>query len=467
MKSKKGVTLIALAVMIGVLGILASIATYSGMSVVQSSKFTKFSTELKIMQTQVNNIYEKTKTGELEKDKIGQNLSVNTSVSQQAARVFTSNESEITSSEGYKYWNLETIKNLGIEGVEQDFFVNLDTRSIVSYKGFEYEGKTYYTLAQIPNGLYNVNYTEPNAKPTFGVDYTALGENKWRINVTNISYQGYIDKWQVQYKLEEKDYWNTSDDLSFVVNSTGNYIVKLINGSIVSEEKNINIGYIQDGLQLHLDAINNIGEGDSNHSITTTVWKDLSGNDNDAKLNNFFDNENSKWNNNNLELDGTNDFATIDHSKNTTMTTTNQTIEIVMNRKGHLSTKELRGILFVRWVGYTVELNAITNNQYTLAYGRNSSGGYLVSNQKLELNIPYSISLTHSNNISKIYINTKYDNQQSVVPSAYTATITTIGKYTDNNPVRGQIYSIRMYNRELTPEEINYNYQIDKGRFGI
>ena len=40
----------------------------------------------------------------------------------------------------------------------------------------------------------------------------------------------------------------------------------------------------------------------------------------------------------------------------------------------------------------------------------------------------------------------------------YTATYRSLG---------AKIYSIRVYNRKLTEEELQYNYEIDKARFGI
>ena len=52
----KGVTLISLVVTIVVLIILTSIATYSGVNVIRQSKLDKFTAEMKIMQTEVNNL---------------------------------------------------------------------------------------------------------------------------------------------------------------------------------------------------------------------------------------------------------------------------------------------------------------------------------------------------------------------------------------------------------------------------
>ena len=42
-----------------------------------------------------------------------------------------------------------------------------------------------------------------------------------------------------------------------------------------------------------------------------------------------------------------------------------------------------------------------------------------------------------------------------------------ISGYSGGWRMKGKIYSIRVYNRALTQEEINHNYQMDKKRFGI
>ncbi|MCI8412163.1 MAG: hypothetical protein HFJ40_07060 [Clostridia bacterium] len=57
-KNNKGITLITLVVTVIVIGILASVATYSGIEVINSSKLTRFTTEMKLIQTKVNEIYE-------------------------------------------------------------------------------------------------------------------------------------------------------------------------------------------------------------------------------------------------------------------------------------------------------------------------------------------------------------------------------------------------------------------------
>ena len=245
--NSKGITLISLVITIAVLLILASIATYSGIDVIRQSKLNKFTAEMKVMQTQVNDLYQKytdgrsvtiggsTYTGDDILNKIGQDLPSN------ADSVFTSEKSGITEKEGYRYYNQNTIKGLNIDRVDGEFYVNVKNRSVISTEGLEYEGTTYYTLEQLPNGLYNVDYEDKNTgKPTFDVSIENIGD-KNRIVISNINYNGYVDKWQVKYQKEGQDYWSTSDDLSFVVSEDGLYKVKIVNGNIESDEKKVMI----------------------------------------------------------------------------------------------------------------------------------------------------------------------------------------------------------------------------------
>ena len=131
----KGVTLISLVVTIVVLIILASIATYSGVNVIKESKLNKFTAEMKIMQTEVNNLYDRYSNGEVSVLEIGKELD------SEANNVFTGSASGITDSSGYRYYDRETIESLEIEGVEEEFYVNVEKRSVISKLGIEYEGK--------------------------------------------------------------------------------------------------------------------------------------------------------------------------------------------------------------------------------------------------------------------------------------------------------------------------------------
>ena len=235
-KNTKGITLISLVITIIIIIILASVATYSGIKVVNSSKLAAFTTELKIMQTQVNKLYDERTDDEETIDGLGKEIST---VQTQADKVFAAIANEIDNRAGYRYYDQETIKNLGIEGVEGEFFVNVQKRSVVSYEGLKYEGNTYYTLNQLPDSLYNVEYQASQEQPDFDVDYELLENGRYKIKISNINYNGNINKWQLKYKKENEDDWKTTNNYSFTIDEVGNYRVKIANNNTESREKQI------------------------------------------------------------------------------------------------------------------------------------------------------------------------------------------------------------------------------------
>ena len=237
LNERKGITLVSLAITISVLIILASIGTSAGIDVIKQAKLNTFTTELEVMQTKVNELYDEYSSGNNDVLDYGQDLSLSGG---QADKVLTN--SVITGNKSdYRYYNKTTINDLKLEGIDSEFFVNVKTRSVVSYNGMEYEGITYYTLEQLPQGLYNVTYEDRNTgRPTF--EYSVKSESgAYEITVSNIQYDGYIEKWEVRYKKEGQDYWMSSEDLTFTVNNSGKYYIKIVNGDVESDQKEITI----------------------------------------------------------------------------------------------------------------------------------------------------------------------------------------------------------------------------------
>ena len=162
LNERKGITLVSLAITIVVLIILASIGTSAGIDVIKQAKLNAFTTELEVMQVKVNELYDEYSSGNNEVLDYGKDLSLSGG---QADKVLTSSVSGITDNKAdYRYYDKTTIDALKLEGIDSEFFVNVKTRSVVSYNGMEYEGVTYYTLEQLPQGLYNVNYEDRNTE---------------------------------------------------------------------------------------------------------------------------------------------------------------------------------------------------------------------------------------------------------------------------------------------------------------
>ncbi len=262
-KNNSGITLTSLIITIIVLLILASIAVYSGIETVRSSKLTKFTTEMKIMQLKVNDLYDSytnnrsVKVGETEYVGKGQEASEGVEAKPgvqeigkdlSAAPQDKLNEAssgsgiDITTENGYRYYDVETVKSLQIDGVEGEFFISVPNRQVISVDGFEYDGQKYYTLEQLPDGLYNVEYNPINDTPTFDATYEQIGDNKWKITISNIQYDGYISKWDVRYQKDGQSYWSTSEELTFEVNESGLYKIYIEKGDVRSAETSKALG---------------------------------------------------------------------------------------------------------------------------------------------------------------------------------------------------------------------------------
>ena len=248
MRKENGITLISLVITIILLLILATIGINSGVTTIKSSKLTKFTTELKIMQTEVNDLYNKWQNGnEEEKNNILQQGKATDGTSiDNVIKNGVVPDKYVENKDRYRLYDTETIKNqLQIDGVESEFFVDVQGRRVVSTEGIENEGEMCYTLEQLPDGLYNVDYEENNGTVDFDVNGQVISESRGRIKISNVRKvdgTGKIDKWQIRYRVqgEGDDSWKvtnefTGSEYSFDVNKLEVYEVQVFHGEITGE----------------------------------------------------------------------------------------------------------------------------------------------------------------------------------------------------------------------------------------
>ena len=302
MKNKKGnenaITLISLVITIVILLILATIGISTGIETINSSKLTKFNTEMKIMQLKANEWYDEYNqaTNDEEKQEIinrGESIvsgEGQTDVVTQADKVFTLEESGIIfddtqKREDYRYYSNKKLKELGVEGVEQDFFVNVKNRMIVSYEGLSYKGEMYYTISQLPQmDIYNVDYEANSGAPTFKVRFSEMEKNKrWKIEVYDIQYEdGYINKWNVKYRIKGEENWKTSTNLEFEVSEQGIYEIMIENNEIYSNDPPIEIA-IEGEVKIGRDFTDKNGNEWIWIEVPKNIYNDTNYNDNGNK----------------------------------------------------------------------------------------------------------------------------------------------------------------------------------------
>ena len=232
-KGEKGITLLALVVTIGVMILLAGMGAYTSTSSIKSSHYDVFKTELKIMQSQVNQITEEYSK---ENKKIGVELTdiekeiLNTEeVAEQLTK--KAEDADMTIEEiqnGFRICTTDYIKEtLGIENITRDYLINLEQCIVVSEESVEYEGTTYYMLEQMDDGLYNVTYKDQISKTGNFTITTNKTEEEYKITVTP-EHEKYVSKWQIKYKLQDSTYWKTTNNLTFTVDRPGTYEIQVI-----------------------------------------------------------------------------------------------------------------------------------------------------------------------------------------------------------------------------------------------
>lgn len=255
LKNDSGITLMTLVITIIVLLILSTVAISSGKQAIENTKLTTFTAEMKIMQTHVNELYDKyTNGGTITIDDISytgndesngiQNIGESTTNGDDYSKAKNYiEENSYGDISNYKIYKPELLQKMGIDGVKQTFLVNVTERKVVSAKGLKYEGRMYYTLEQLPEGLYNVEYTESTSVPDIQIKFEYIGEDKWRIMVSDIDYEGYISKWNVQYKLKDEANWHTSSETSFIVKKAGKYDIKVFNDKVESKVETLTVDH--------------------------------------------------------------------------------------------------------------------------------------------------------------------------------------------------------------------------------
>ena len=281
---EKGITLIALVITIIVLLIIASISTYTGINAIKSSKLTKFKQELEIMQAEVDLLYEKCKNddGNLDADKInsiGKDLS--NLDTEEINDIFYS--FNIDNTEDYRYYDIETIENLGISGVENEYLVSIKDRNVISIEGFESDGKLYRNLYEFPEKK-RVGGSLDKGEVTFSVDVEEDSEG-WNIHISNIEYSKYVGKGKILYQQVGEENWTTlvtefkDDEYSFVIQEPGEYNIKIIDAANVEKitDESITIealgNYLVDGTTYY-DTLQEAVDGANNGSMIK-VMKDV------------------------------------------------------------------------------------------------------------------------------------------------------------------------------------------------
>lgn len=263
-----------------------------------------------------------------------------------------------------------------------------------------------------------------------------------------------LSKIDLKNIIQQNDYSSSMEDNKFI-SKTGGYEIQY---KEITGWENI---YIKNRLILHLDAINNTGSGDNNHSQTATIWKNLENGKNNAII------DGAVWDNNSLSFDGVDDWAKLGQFIDQKTITIEATI---MPKNTSVSEEDVFG----NWEEGGFGIYLANGVPY---FDVHVGGEYieLTSGEQLNQNQIYTICGTYDGNSAKIYINGELKdtkNISGIIANPESDTTMIIGaKPLNDHPVSDfaniNMYSGRIYDRALTEEEVKNNYEIDKERFNF
>lgn len=215
---------------------------------------------------------------------------------------------------------------------------------------------------------------------------------------------------------------------------------------------------VKDGLILYYDF-----KGMKNSDATKGVARDLSGKGNNGILQNFAYTSGSGYNNG-LKFDGIDDYGII----SLTPSFRNTTYEFTINWEGQTEGKAYQ--VLIQPSSYWVDGVFMSNGNIRVSVrvdGAYQSVEYPMTDY-LNKNILVTRVLDSDNKVLKLFINGIKVGEKILIADVYERVNE---RYYLNSPGKdsfsGNINSLKVYNKPLTDQEIQHNYQIEKERWGL
>jgi hypothetical protein len=207
---------------------------------------------------------------------------------------------------------------------------------------------------------------------------------------------------------------------------------------------------VRDGLILNLDAANS-----KSYTGSGTTWNDLSG---FSKNGTLVGGVGYSANNlGSLVFDGVDDHITISQRETSSQFTYEAFLMPTNVSKDQMYVGTISDAFYIRITGSRAFLSVSAGGQRTLTH-----------DTTLQNNIVYHIVSIYNGVQLKIYVNNILTSGAVINASMTSWGADRIGRWRDGDQRSfvGNIYTLRAYNRELSAQEIQQNFDALKGRFG-
>ena len=232
-----------------------------------------------------------------------------------------------------------------------------------------------------------------------------------------------------------------------------------------------NTSIVRDGLVLHLDAANV-----KSYPGSGTTWGDLSGNGNDGTLTNGVGY--SSDNKGSLTFDGVNDHVNFTDKSEFTFTDAKFSLEVFfryVNKSApdnSIIGKRDYGFTQREYNLYVYEPSSTPTLRFIISTNLTANWTF-VYGPTIEKNTWYHAVATSDAGVGKIYLNgvlSATNNSMNSSTTNGTSPLSIGNAFSSGSSVQhfnGSIPLARIYNRALTADEVQQNYNATRGRYGI
>ena len=398
-------------------------------------------------------------------------------------------------------YNLKTLTGIFYNG-EYKIYKNNEMYCSGTYNGtiqttnnwWIYKRNPYDQGTGLQGKLYYLNIDENNNKIRNFIPCYRKSDNKPGLYDT-VTGQFYTNQGTGEFLKGKNIVLNETPGWNYEIGSNKKYVIGL-DGKVDYINQNTE-NYIEEGLVLRYDGIENTRAGNNPNA---TEWEDLSGNENDGIFSNAMVSDQNSitqlskgyyspeekgyvFLHNDAYIKSTNNIGISGDE--------NYTVEVVIKPwedKKNSNYSCYRRSEFLWWGSSSTDIRYSTifsynrnSNKFIFDYINNgvySDEGYDIINKKSYLSfrkIKNGIIKNGDKDVVKINYN------DSIILNTYTGSVqftpdlinskVEIGRAWqwngENRPFYGSIQSIRIYDRVLTDEEVQNNYQLDKKRFNI
>lgn len=219
---------------------------------------------------------------------------------------------------------------------------------------------------------------------------------------------------------------------------------------------------VKDGLVLWYDF-----KGIKNDDFNKGISEDLSGNKNNGTLQNFAYTNDSGYNNG-LKFDNVDDNLSLDVPMGYSFTLS-MTLEVNPNIPVQFFCGGNYAMFYIRKnsndLHVSITVDTIDGVKQITTIGGNNFFSNLFKNNKRKFQV--SITVDKIKKEMTLYGNGEILTIRTFEEELISVNLNKLGRWVNTNNLDGKIFSTQLYNRVLTEQEIKYNYQLEKERWGL